>query len=186
MQDALDASEEISIHAPARGATLLPLVPAEKGWDFNPRTREGCDGIGKSTFLNILGFQSTHPRGVRLLLSLPFFKIMNISIHAPARGATATQAMAANMHLISIHAPARGATCSGALSGADCRDFNPRTREGCDQELIQRSSRCSNFNPRTREGCDLWGAEHFFHHGIFQSTHPRWVRHRRSDQNTQM
>ena len=78
----------ISIHAPARGATeraddhdLLPqfqstlprgerlctyVIPMDSR-NFNPRSREGSDQI----------------RGARLIFS-------NISIHAPARGATST------------------------------------------------------------------------------------------------
>ena len=35
------------------------------------------------------------------------------------------------------------------------RDFNPRTREGCDQSKRNRILRIRyHFNPRTREGCD--------------------------------
>ncbi len=54
----------VSIHAPARGATL-------------------CNNVTSICWL----FQSTHPRGVRLSIkdaSLPYI----VSIHAPARGAT--------------------------------------------------------------------------------------------------
>ena len=32
--------------------------------------------------------------------------------------------------------------------------FNPRTREGCDSRRHPAASGTSNFNPRTREGCD--------------------------------
>ena len=33
---------------------------------FNPRTREGCDDCKQACALFPTGFQSTHPRGVRL------------------------------------------------------------------------------------------------------------------------
>ena len=58
-------SEAISIHAPARGATLRRLHPEKRHL-----------------------FQSTLPRGERLraMCSLRIYR--NISIHAPARGAT--------------------------------------------------------------------------------------------------
>ena len=36
---------------------------------------------------------------------------------------------------VSIHAPARGATCFGECSGFDVRRFNPRAREGRDAAL---------------------------------------------------
>ena len=54
---------------------------------FNPRSREGSDFI-----------------------PLPQRKNKNISIHAPARGATAHGKELSPSHAISIHAPARGAT----------------------------------------------------------------------------
>ena len=42
---------EVSIHAPARGAT--ECICSKAAWaSFNPRTREGCDRIFKSA-LNI-------------------------------------------------------------------------------------------------------------------------------------
>ncbi len=56
---------------------------------FNPRAREGRDGNWQV-----------------------FWRVLQVSIHAPARGATDG---AANCHFgssVSIHAPARGATAS--------------------------------------------------------------------------
>ncbi len=36
--------------------------------------------------------------------------------------------------------------------------FNPRTREGCDYDILTGESLVTHFNPRTREGCDArWG-----------------------------
>ena len=34
------------------------------------------------------------------------------------------------------------------------KDFNPRTREGCDYSVCFFCSDRTDFNPRTREGCD--------------------------------
>ena len=144
----------ISIHAPARGATLSCLWRFTSYTDFNPRSREGSDNFR----------QSGKTRN-------------SISIHAPARGATAGERGARKMpqfqstlprgerqpcngktgdahefqstlprgerpdflnasktqDSISIHAPARGATswrvCRKAVSE---NDFNPRSREGSD------------------------------------------------------
>ncbi len=100
----------ISIHAPARGATLQPLALR---W---PRI-----------------FQSTHPHGVRRrfcnLEASPLF----ISIHAPARGATIVYIQPMfGANNISIHAPARGATLSQHPTNKSSTYFNPRTRTGCD------------------------------------------------------
>ena len=77
---------------------------------FNPRTREGCDSIRIMHAIFGTLFQSTHPRGVRLIGDFRDMPFDDISIHAPARGATCTRRCL------------RGST----------NHFNPRTREGCD------------------------------------------------------
>ena len=101
----------------------------------------------------LLRFQSTHPRGVRL--DRPFANKAGekVSIHAPARGATRVSSEYGWRHIVSIHAPARGATSHVAGYGsAPC--FNPRTREGCDMSMCSTIRQGQGFNPRTREGCD--------------------------------
>ncbi len=55
---------------------------------FNPRTREGCDEAEEDDFDEESVFQSTHPRGVRPITPITLIRIFEISIHAPARGAT--------------------------------------------------------------------------------------------------
>ena len=79
----------ISIHAPAKGATLcfaITLYP--RSIYFNPRTRKGCDAYEK----------------------YPLVLALHISIHAPAKGATKNVVKLNRLQLISIHAPAKGAT----------------------------------------------------------------------------
>jgi len=88
LEDSLPPDHRISIHAPARGATLLDSYPFHRvlyfnprtrtGCDdpttsrisqyfnFNPRTRTGCDTSRPRLLLQPLLFQSTHPHGVRL------------------------------------------------------------------------------------------------------------------------
>ncbi len=100
----------VSIHAPAGGATT-PRPGKPPSWQsFNPRTRGGCDrscgclrgsyplfqsthprGVRRITPLcqpRGIEFQSTHPRGVRQRGSMMNFDQANVSIHAPAGGAT--------------------------------------------------------------------------------------------------
>ncbi len=77
----------ISIHAPAKGATRQNKIRIEIIIYFNPRTREGCDQF------------------VQRLCMFHF-----ISIHAPAKGATFCDTSQLPHHEISIHAPAKGAT----------------------------------------------------------------------------
>ena len=78
------------------------------------RTRVGCDSMRNTFDIVSSQFQSTHPRGVRLNGKPSAREVKMVSIHAPAWGATRTT------------------SCANA-SGA-C--FNPRTRVGCDAQLV--------------------------------------------------
>ena len=69
------------------GSDCRSLFRFSRSCDFNPRSREGSDAI-----------LSRDPRNAE------------ISIHAPARGATMQAQKRAILQRISIHAPARGAT----------------------------------------------------------------------------
>ena len=77
-----------------------------------------------------------------------------ISIHAPVKGATDPDFHQSRRFVISIHAPVKGATTETSRPSSSRRDFNPRTREGCDSGGCFCSLPGSDFNPRTREGCD--------------------------------
>ena len=56
----------------------------------------------------------------------------DISIHAPVKGATCKGGIGDRFADISIHAPVKGATDNEIFRVAAVRNFNPRTREGCD------------------------------------------------------
>ena len=55
---------------------------------FNSRTREGCDSDSMSIICPTLGFQFTHPGGVRQEEGEMNEVYIYVSIHAPGRGAT--------------------------------------------------------------------------------------------------
>ena len=55
-------------------------------------------------------FQFTHPRGVRLRAILDEVGLIEVLIHAPAKGATVHPAEHVLPAGVSIHAPAKGAT----------------------------------------------------------------------------
>ena len=81
---------KISFNSRTReGCDILTLSPQPLTICFNSRTREGCDRALGETELFEEEFQFTHPRGVRhrgeVLRVIPH----DVSIHAPARGATA-------------------------------------------------------------------------------------------------
>ena len=95
-------------------------------------TRVGCDGTAIFCGAQGSGFQSTHPRGVRHIRHHTAEVEDIISIHAPAWGATSLRKFFLHRIWISIHAPAWGATVRRSFAALRDRDFNPRTRVGCD------------------------------------------------------
>ena len=164
----------ISIHAPARGATILiqeggnllifqsTLPQGERPGsigttqyytDFNPRSRKGSDPA----------------------ISVIYSRIY-ISIHAPARGATSANGTVhgckidfnprsrkgsdskiqsfCHLFCISIHAPARGATRLDLCDHTVYRYFNPRSRKGSDSVRALQVRTFLYFNPRSRKGSD--------------------------------
>ena len=78
---------EISIHAPAKGATEIPLWCSDTDGNFNPRSREGSDAL-----VNIVTevAKNFNPRSREGSDTEKFAELQRelISIHAPAKGAT--------------------------------------------------------------------------------------------------
>ena len=173
----------ISIHSTARVETYLDgFLEDEEDEDFNPLHREGGD-----TYYDLYGgrgsaFQSTPPRGWRLLTAKYEFVLLHISIHSTARVET-------GYSKISLY-------CAN--------NFNPLHREGGDPALpahtqpdggisihstarvetvngIGPHRRSGDFNPLHREGGDETTVPILITGSIFQSTPPRgWRRTRRS------
>ena len=75
-------------------------------------------------------------------------------------------------YLISIHAPARGATARTKTAICSTYYFNPRTREGCDRTRQRARSGLTYFNPRTPYGVRLSPCLSSIMLSSFQSTHP--------------
>ena len=120
----------LSIHAPAKGATSHVVKISLSITYFNPRSREGSDLYNAGLTWRSAKFQSTLPRRERPIrhTDKPFHT--GISIHAPAKGATGKNFdMSKRVEfqstlprrerrdsrylsgcMISIHAPAKGAT----------------------------------------------------------------------------
>ena len=129
----------ISIHAPAKGATLR-----YKG-------RNGMCALFQSTLPRrerllpneysgrIRKFQSTLPRRERPESEQYLRDAIDISIHAPAKGATRRIFSKSVLLRISIHAPAKGATRMYATEGAKKMQFQStlprRERQKCDVML---------------------------------------------------
>ena len=78
-----------------------------------------------------------------------------ISIHAPRKGATFRCVRHLRLPRISIHAPRKGATIHLLHNFCTFADFNPRSQEGSDLNPPSKAAGISeNFNPRSQEGSD--------------------------------
>ena len=150
----LEQKEKVSIHAPARGATSLQITEKEDIRCFNPRTREGCDPVFLLIKFKVVSFNPRTREGCDRSCPFRLHRPQNVSIHAPARGATEGAQKIVVYGPVSIHAPARGATRGLWSLPLPLERFNPRTREGCDGMCLGKHLQGKRFNPRTREGCD--------------------------------
>ena len=120
----------VSIHAPARGATIATMASVKPPKCFNPRSREGSDQESCNTSEGCIEFQSTLPRGERQIpLTLRVL---------PAD--------------VSIHAPARGATPYTQDQHCDTNRFNPRSREGSDEICCAANIASSRFQSTLPRG----------------------------------
>ncbi len=99
----------VSIHAPARGATVVASLTYALAW-FQSTLPRGERRNFNQTKGGPYQFQSTLPRGERQRCCFLNVRARLVSIHAPARGATRAARRFAPYRNVSIHAPARGAT----------------------------------------------------------------------------
>ena len=170
---------QVSIHAPARGATDAQIVERMHSHGFNPRSRTGSDDLYIAETVREREFQSTLPHGERQEELIKEYKSIKVSIHAPARGATGSYWRPRPFRGVSIHAPARGATSASRFGTSTLQAFqstlphgerlswskfrylltscfNPRSRTGSDRfgSLYRRNR--EGFNPRSRTGSDFY------------------------------
>ena len=166
----------ISIHTPARGATLIFLLPTH-----NSSISIHTPARGATTAIAVcqlfLKFQSTLPRGERLHVMFPvtgskenfnphsregsdptvarsFSRADNFNPHSREGSDLTTTYMLSETQLISIHTPARGATLLLLALKLYCPYFNPHSREGSDYLIHYQSRAIIYFNPHSREGSD--------------------------------
>ena len=165
---------QVSIHAPAWGATLtLPFhEPIAEFQSTLPRGERLIDNGGYSE--DEL-FQSTLPRGERLIRNQVKGYGFRVSIHAPAWGATLWAQMYCLDQGVSIHAPAWGATHGRTTAGRTSNGFNPRSRVGSDNVCLLRQE-----HVQVSIHAPAWGATgiraNYDFFSTFQSTLPRGER----------
>ena len=119
---------------------------------FNPRAREGrdymtCPPCSRTPYFN------PRAREGRDATTTEFIAKLAISIHAPARGATATDPQAMTSCTFQSTRP-RGARRKPGAADKGTAHFNPRAREGRDLTYDKVGYTRKDFNPRAREGRD--------------------------------
>ena len=87
METEKQTQAEISIHAPARGATRNGDRETNASGNFNPRSREGSDFYWFTIIQHMYNFNPRSREGSDAL-HFVLRHMIHISIHAPARGAT--------------------------------------------------------------------------------------------------
>jgi len=141
---------------------------------FNPRPRAGGDDETRARVAAGALFQSTPPRGGRPGSFRQQHGRGDVSIHAPARGATLLDASVRDEQIVSIHAPARGATRGKTYYSRETLMFQSTPpRGGRRRKVRPRRPRRSSFNPRPRAGGDLFFGCCTEPSSRFQSTPPR-------------
>jgi len=122
---------EVSIHAPARGATAVARYFSHRESSFNPRPRTGGDRRADGRPGLRRGF---NPR--------------------PRTGGDRGWGVSKQQQEVSIHAPARGATWRAQTAPGSSPCFNPRPRTGGDGSAWRSPAGPTRFNPRPRTGGD--------------------------------
>ena len=122
---------QISIHAPAKGATLKIHSPSRVMVISIHAPAEGATEKA-DTFNDKMEISIHAPAEGATMITQQMWHFRQISIHAPAEGATQLQRLFYPIQIISIHAPAEGATEQNRKSRCINANFNPRSRGGSD------------------------------------------------------
>ena len=110
----------------------------------------------KIFFISI--FQSALPRRERRRILVDKKMTIDISIRAPAKGATKFGTQNGTQKTISIRAPAKGATKFGTQNGTQKTISIRAPAKGATCRIHLNMLLKYNFNPRSREGSDAYAA----------------------------
>ena len=121
----------ISIHAPARGATL-PKTKLFMQCQFQSTLPQGERPSPSFTCPMASKFQSTLPQGERPRLQVPIPYCGNFNPRSRKGSDRPPDTDGRRLAQISIHAPARGATRRRRNAKTNRDYFNPRSRKGSD------------------------------------------------------
>ena len=165
-----DYLQAVSIRAPARGATAATVWGVTLNLFQSAPPHGGRLGVETSTEES-QEFQSAPPHGGRHRHTGRVRRLDDVSIRAPARGATGVPLPLCETAPVSIRAPARGATPCGEVSDdldvvsirAPARGATPAQRQGKKEDLFQ-SAPPHGGRPRVVRSRTTWT--------LFQSAPP--------------
>ena len=120
-------------------------------------------------------FQSTHPRGVRLVLSVASSVLLTFQSTHP-RGVRRMVILCKSSGKLFQSTHPRGVRHTFAIYLYLFFCFNPRTHEGCDQKFSLHFFRSQKFQSTHPRGVRPRLLTSIRFHNLFQSTHPRGVR----------
>ena len=126
-----DALVSVSIHASARDATRPQHDSCRAGKVSIHASARDATSCAKPPYPYFPKFQSTRPRGTRLVPQAPIFTARMFQSTRP-----------------------RGTRPGSGVRLADRRGFNPRVRAGRDLRLPSAARCLFGFNPRVRAGRD--------------------------------
>ena len=146
------ASAMVSIHAPARGATLAVADLRLTNEQFQSTPPRGGDHCRRSDAMRSLSF-NPRPRGGRRQRSAQPGQHNTVSIHAPARGATLPACVDRRLRRFQSTPPRGGRrwTCQCRLRSAVVSIHAPAGGDHADR---RDAIMASCFNPRPRAGGD--------------------------------
>ena len=180
--------DAVSIHAPARGATLYISLRVRLISEFQftrPRgarheywpefahlgvsihaPARGATFLPLAKCIVISSFNSRAREGRDYSGASLTCPMGTVSIHAPARGATQYNKSHSPLASVSIHAPARGATGLGStnFTGGVFQFTRPRGARHAGKAKY--NAMLYSFNSRAREGRDLRFVLHSQHTGV--------------------
>ena len=133
-----DTYHNISIHAPAKGATFLWICKRYICWYFNPRSREGSDNVQSLNVSLLSRFQSTLPRRERPYTFLYSDMIISFQSTLPRRERLRDTEMAEPVTQFQSTLPRRERQIMWRMDLTNFFNFNPRSREGSDQRDLRK------------------------------------------------
>ena len=111
----------ISIHTPTRGVTNSGVLPCLDHGNFNPHSHKGSDYVAVFRYKNNSHFNPhSHKGSDRIFEWLSTFSLLYFNPHSH-KGSDITRIQAVKAIEISIHTPTRGVTASFSCSLQTCR-----------------------------------------------------------------